>query len=225
MSSIGLEAVSAREGQTSSITNNNSALGKDDFLTLLVAQLQNQDPLNPMDGTDFTAQLAQFSSLEQLQNMNTNLESMHTTETIQTYSNAVSFIGKTVTALGSQIYVNNGRSEDIQFELSDNAAGVFVSIYDENGNYIQSLEYGAMSTGRQSLSWDGYDYLGNASPDGKYQYKITAQDANGGEVEVSTFTADKVTGINYRDGQAYLITDNQEIALGDVVQVMDADTE
>lgn len=225
MSSIGLEAVSSREGQTSSITNSNSALGKDDFLTLLVAQLQNQDPLNPMDGTDFTAQLAQFSSLEQLQNMNTNLESMHTTATIQTYSNAVSFIGKTVTALGSQVYVNSGRSEDIQFELSDNAAGVFVSIYDDNGNYIQSLEYGAMSAGTQSLTWNGYDYLGNQSPDGRYRYSLTALKADGSEVAVSTFTSDKVTGVNYKDGRAYLITANQEIPLGDVVQVMDAQSE
>lgn len=225
MSSIGLEAVSSQEGQTSSITDSNSTLGKDDFLTLLVAQLQNQDPLNPMDGTDFTAQLAQFSSLEQLQNINTNLESMHTTETIQTYSNAVSFIGKIVTALGNQIYVNDGVSEEIQFELSENAAGVYVSIYDEDGNYIQSLEYGAMSAGTQSLSWDGYDYLGNQSPDGTYQYNITAVDSDGSEVDVSTLTADTVTGVNYKDGQAYLITANQEIPLGDVVQVMDADSE
>jgi flagellar basal-body rod modification protein FlgD len=225
MSSIGLEAVSSREGQTSSITTNNSTLGKDDFLTLLVAQLQNQDPLNPMEGTDFTAQLAQFSSLEQLQNMNTNLESMHTTETIQTYSNAVSFIGKTVTALGNQIYMNNGQSEDIQCELSENAAGVFVSIYDENGNFIQDLEYGAMAAGIQRLSWDGNDYLGNQSPDGKYQYSITALDADGEEVDVSNFTTDTVTGVNYKDGQAYLITANQEIPMGDIVQVMDAQSD
>jgi flagellar basal-body rod modification protein FlgD len=225
MASIGLEAVSSRKDQTTSVVGNNDALGKDDFLLMLVAQLQHQDPLNPMDGTDFTAQLAQFSSLEQLQNINTNLESMHTTETIQTYSNAVSFIGKTVTALGSQVYMNNSQCEDIQFELSGNAAGVYVGIYDGNGNYIQSLEYGAMSSGHHSISWDGNDYQGNPSPDGDYQYAITAVDADGKEVDVSTFTSDIVTGVNYKDGQAYLITEHQEIPMGNVVQVMNAESE
>jgi flagellar basal-body rod modification protein FlgD len=223
MSTIGLDAVSARES-TTTISQGNGTMGKDDFLTLLVAQLQAQDPLNPMDGTQFTAQLAQFTSLEQLQNINTNLEGIDNSQNIQTNSGAVGFIGKTVTALGDQMTVSEGQGADIHFDLPQDAAAVFVKIYDQNGSYVQSLEYGGMQAGPQSLSWDGTDQLGAQVPEGRYQYEITAIDAEENELSVTAFTSGKVKGINYKDGHTYLLTDSQEIRMGDVVKVMEDDS-
>jgi flagellar basal-body rod modification protein FlgD len=219
MSTIGLNAVSARDSQLISSTVN-SAMGKDDFLKLLVAQLQAQDPLNPMDGTQFTAQLAQFSSLEQLQNVNANLANIDTSQAIQTNSSAVSFIGKTVTALGDQVYVQDGQSGDINFDLANNASSLYIRLYDQNGNFIQSLEYGRMEAGQQSLGWNGYDYLGGIVPDGSYQYEITAIGDDGREIDVTPFTTGMVTGVNYKNGQTYLLTDYQQIPMGDVVKVI-----
>jgi flagellar basal-body rod modification protein FlgD len=223
MSSIGLEAVSSAGDQTTT-TQASDSMGKDDFLTLLVAQLQAQDPLNPMDSTDFTAQLAQFSALEQLQNVNTNLGTLGTSQAIQTNAGAVDFIGKQITALGNEVDIDDGQSSAIQFNLSGNAATVFVHIYDENGNYVRELESGALSAGQQEISWDGYDYLDGQVPNGTYNYEVTALDGDGQSVNVTTFVNGTVTGVNYKDGQAYLLTGNQQIPMGDVVQVLDSES-
>jgi flagellar basal-body rod modification protein FlgD len=93
-------------------------MGKDDFLHLLVTQLKAQDPLNPMDSTAFTAQLAQFSSLEQLQNINSTLGTLNASQAESTNSQAVQFIGKTITAVGDSLEVRNGQSEDLHFSLN-----------------------------------------------------------------------------------------------------------
>lgn len=223
MSSIGLDAVSSAGDQTTT-TQANDVMGKDDFLTLLVAQLQAQDPLNPMDGTDFTAQLAQFSALEQLQNVNSNLGTLSTSQSIQTNAGAVDFIGKQITALGNEVDIEDGQRAGIQFNLSENAAAVFVHIYDENGNYIREIESGALSAGQQEIAWDGYDYLDGQVPDGTYQYEVTALDADGQTVDVTTFVKGTVSGVNYKNGQTYLLTGNQQIPMGNVVQVLDSES-
>jgi flagellar basal-body rod modification protein FlgD len=217
MATIGLDSIQSLGGQTQA--SQNTVMGKDDFLRLLVAQLQAQDPLNPMDSTGFTAQLAQFSSLEQLQNVNATLENMGTSQAIQTNSQAVSFIGKEVTAIGSSIQVSQGKSSSLQVNLDQDAAAVHFKIYDINGNFIRDIETGPMAAGQGSISWDAKDYLGGQAPDGNYQYEVMAVDANGDSVDAVAFTSGSVTGVNFKNGQAYLITEYQEIPMGNVVQV------
>ena len=223
MTIVGLDSVQSRGGQTQSAQN--QVMGKDDFLNLLVAQLQAQDPLNPMDSTGFTAQLAQFSSLEQLQNVNDNLETLGTSQSIQTNSQAVGFIGKDVTAKGNQVQVADGQSTGLQVDVDEDAASVHVSIYDKNGTFIREFRTGAMAAGQGTIAWDAMDYLGGQVPDGQYEFDATAVDANGESVDITTFTSGRVTGVNYKDGQAYLLTENQEIPMGSVVQVTDPATD
>ena len=100
MTVVGLDQVGSRAAQTTE--SQKSVMGKDDFLQLLVTQLQNQDPLNPADATEFTAQLATFSSLEQLQNINTTLGDVSTSQTVLTNSQAVDYIGKQIQAIGDR---------------------------------------------------------------------------------------------------------------------------
>jgi flagellar basal-body rod modification protein FlgD len=219
MTVFGLDNVASRGGQTTATASD--GMGKNDFLRLLVVQLQAQDPLNPMDATAFTAQLAQFSSLEQLQNMNSTLNGIGTSQTVLTNSQAVGFIGKTVTAVGDQIQVAQGSSDPLRFSLGTDAAGVYVKIYNAQGNFIRNLECGAMTAGQQSVSWDGRDTLGNAVPGGTYHFEVKAVDENDQSVQTVTFTQGTVSGVTYKDGRAYLITDNQEIPLGNIVKVMD----
>ncbi len=224
MTTYGLEQVSSLGGQvTTSTTSNDQIMGKDDFLSLLVAQLEAQDPLNPMDSTNFTAQLAQFSSLEQLQNMNTTLSTIGTSQAILTNSQAVGFIGKTITALGDTFQVSNGVSQNLQFSLESDAAGLYAKIYDSSGNYVSQVELGATSAGEQSLTWNAQDYMGEQVPDGDYQFEVTAIDAYGNTVEVTQFASGVVTGVNFKDGQSYLQCGDREIAMGNVVQVISND--
>ena len=107
-------------------------LGKNDFLNLLVTQLQHQDPLNPAESTEFTAQLAQFSSLEQLNNINDNLKNMELFQTSVTNSQAVSYIGKEITARGNTVQLESGLPAECQFELEARAALAVISVYNVN---------------------------------------------------------------------------------------------
>ncbi len=196
-----------------------NVLGKDDFLKLLVTQLQYQDPLNPTDSTEFTAQLAQFSSLEQLGNINDNLGDLQLSQTALNNSQAVNFIGKTVKSSGNSIHLTGGVSDDIQFELGADAKAVFMNIYDSAGNYIKDVESGALSAGEQTLKWDGTDQEGNKVPDGAYTFEVFAVDADDNMVNTTTFTSGTVTGVTFKNGRPCLLAGNKEIPVDTVIQV------
>jgi flagellar basal-body rod modification protein FlgD len=217
MSVVGLNKVGTQAAQTHK--SKTSSMGKDDFLHLLVSQLQNQDPLSPMDSTGFTAQLAQFSSLEELQNINDTLGNVGNSQTILTNSQAVDYIGKKIQAVGDTLRLNDDETATVEFNLDQDAAGVYVKIYNPYGEFVQDLEAGAMSGGRQSLDWDGMDYQNQRAPSGAYRFEVTAMDAEGNTRPVKTFTNGTVFGVFYKNGSAYLLTHDQEISLGDVVQV------
>lgn len=218
MSVVGLDQVGSKAAQTSE-QSKDSVMGKDDFLNLLVAQLQNQDPLNPTDSTEFTAQLATFSSLEELQNINSTLESMETSQAVLTNSQAVDYIGKQVQALGNHISKKGDRIDPVEFNLSEDATGVYVKIYDQDGEFVRDIDLGPMASGQQSVSWDGLDFNDAQAPDGSYFYETMAMDAEDNSIDVTIFTTGLVTGVYYKDGTAFLMTADQEIPLGNVVQV------
>jgi flagellar basal-body rod modification protein FlgD len=221
MTVVGLDQVGSQAAQTTE--SKKSVMGKDDFLQLLVTQLQNQDPLNPADATEFTAQLATFSSLEQLQNINATLGDVSTSQTILTNSQAVDYIGKQIQAIGDRVYMRDGQADPIEFDVGGEAAGVYVKIYNQYGEYVQDLELGAMSAGQHSVQWDGLDQNGRTAPDGTYQYEVAGIDANGNSIAVTSFTTGTVSGVFYKNGIAYLVTADQEVPLGSVVQVLDPD--
>ena len=121
---------------TSTAAVEKESLGKDDFLKMLVAQLQNQDPLNPLDGTDFTAQLAQFSSLEQLDNMNSQLNVIGLYQSSLNNSQSVGLIGQQITANGNSVMVE-GPATILSYDLSGNTDTVSVKIYDQEGSLVR----------------------------------------------------------------------------------------
>lgn len=221
MDIVGLNQVPSRGGQVNS--SKQDVMGKEDFLHMLVAQLKAQDPLNPMDATGFTAQLAQFSSLEQLQNVNNSIERLATSQSIMQNSQAINFIGKTISALGNTIAVEDGTSTPIEVDLGTNAAGAYINVYDTYGQFVRNLEVGALPAGHQSIDWDGLDHLGNQAPDGNYTFEVNALDVQGNTIPTITYTTGSVTGVNFKDGTAYLLTENQEIPMGNVVEVMSMD--
>jgi flagellar basal-body rod modification protein FlgD len=194
-------------------------MGKNDFLNLLVTQLQNQDPLNPADSTEFTAQLAQFSSLEQLSNINDNLKNMELFQTSVTNSQAVSYIGKEITARGNTVQLESGQPAECHFELADNAALAVISVYDTNGGFVTSFETGPLDAGRQSAAWDGTDRDGNLAGSGIYHFEVQAVDANNQDLSVTPLISAVVSGVSFKDQSASLITGLQMIAIDDVMAV------
>ena len=134
-----------------------TGMNKDDFLKLFVTQLQHQDPLNPQDGNQFIAQLAQLSQVEQAYNTNTNLQGLLTAQNNATVVSAVSFIGKEVLAAGSQVALTTGSPSTLNFRLSEPASSLNIDIRDAAGNLVRTLTSGQTAAGDGSITWDGRD--------------------------------------------------------------------
>ena len=217
MTITGLDSVGA--GGSISQPSKPDEMGKDAFLELLVTQLQYQDPLNPMDSTAFTAQLAQFSSLEQLNNVNKNLEYSRLYQSSINNSQAVSFIGKEIRASGDSLEVNNGIPGSSSFSLPAQASRAVVNIYDTDGNLVKIMDAGALDPGEHSMNWDGTDNNGMTVPDGEYRFEVMAYDGGGERIEASTYTTGLVKGVTFRDGKAELRVGERTIALGNIIEV------
>lgn len=216
--SIGVNALNANT-EPIETHKKNDQLGKDAFLKLFVAQLKNQDPLNPMKGTEFTAQLAQFSSLEQLTDINKNLGSLQNYQSAGNNSQAVSFIGKEIKAKGSSFYFNGNDSADIAFKLDNYASDVKLYLYDGQDHLVRIIEKTDLESGMHNLSWNGTGNAGETLPAGNYSFDIMATDMNGNTVNSTTYVSGKVTGITYNNNSAYLMLGKQQVAPADVVEV------
>jgi len=201
----------------------NKVMDKDDFLRLLVAKLTTQDPLSPMKDEDFVAQLAQFSSLEQLTNMNDNLKQDIQWNYLlsQTISNtmATSLIGRTVKAESSILYVEQGGTADVAFNLDRTAAEVTITIRDQNGRAVRTITEKNLETGDHGVKWDGIDDSGAQAAAGAYTIEITATDEDGKSFTPLQRLEGKVMGVTYRDGIALLNVNGQLLPLASVLEV------
>ncbi len=178
------------------------ALGREDFLTMMMAQLQNQDPLNPMDGTDYSAQLAQFSSLEQLINLNDTMGTLKSSLDKGNQSDVTSLLGKEATGNVDSIELANGKAAGGVYNMT--APGdVMITIYDSDGNEVRSLYPGQQDPGNYNIQWDGTDNGGNKVDDGSYKFTVMANTGYGFE-KVSTTVTGKIDSIVYNNGKAYL---------------------
>jgi flagellar basal-body rod modification protein FlgD len=174
-----------------------TSLGQEDFLKLLITQLENQDPLNPQDSTEFTAQLAQFSSLEQLTNINTALSNLQTIVFSQNNASITSLLGKSVLSYGNEIPVVSGQSADIKYDLAQDASLVTVDIYDSSDNLVRTISPGSQSAGRQTVTFDGLDSSGNPLASGTYYYKVSATTLEGNSISATSYSSSgTITGIS-----------------------------
>ncbi len=177
-------------------------LGRDAFLTMLVAQLKNQDPLNPMEGSDFSAQLAQFSQLEQLMSLNDTMEALQTNMGGGSESNIIDYVGKVVTANVDAIEVVDGTPFGGFYNIEE-TSDVMVSIYDESGKEVRTLYPGQKTTGSYDFAWDGRDNTGALVDDGSYKYTVMANTGSG-FIDVPTSVTGTVDSVVYNEGKAYL---------------------
>lgn len=220
-------AASATSGQAGSATaqtdvKGKGAMGQSEFLKLLVTQMKNQDPTNPMDNQQLTAQMAQFSSLEQLMNINTGLTNLLSASNSTTSAQALSLIGKEVTVQGHNTYVKGGKAGDIAMELSGNASAVTITVEDQNGNVVRTITSGAMSAGPQAVKWDGNSDSGSPLPDGMYSYNVEAKDAGGKDLDVTTYAKGIATTISFDKGVAYVHIGDLKFMLSEIVEVNNA---
>lgn len=211
------------DGNSSQSAVASKVLDKDAFMKLLVAKLSNQDPLNPMADEEFVAQLAQFSSLEQLQNMNDNLQQDIQWNYLlsQTISNtmATSLIGRTVRADSSMLYIKDGGTAKVAMTLDRPVTDLTVTIRNENGTVVRTISRDDTPAGDLVIDWDGTDDTGSQCAAGTYTVEVSATDVNGNSYTPDQFIEGLVSGVTYRDGIALLNVNGQQLPLASVLEV------
>lgn len=199
--------MSAISGVTSTTTNTATTAANDanqlsadynNFLILLTTQLQNQDPLDPMDSSEFTNQLVQFSQVEQQIKTNTGLSNIMLQQENLVASGSLAFIGKAINFSGNEPYFNGTDPVAIGYTLEGNAQSSKLYIKDEDGNVIRTMTANN-AAGSYNAVWDGKDNSGQLVEKGKYKVTVDALDSNGDAVKTTTEVNRVVTGIEKTD--------------------------
>ena len=198
-------------------------LGKDSFLKILMAQLSNQNPLDPMDSREMTAQMAQFSALEQLVNINTKMDKLGGDKT-SSFLDAAQLIGMEIKANTNNIDMTEAKATEFGFTLPANADSMKITIRDPNGIVVRTLERAQTVSGPQKIKWDARDSYGAPVPPGEYSYNVEALGPKGARIPVTTEMKGVVTGIQSERGQPVLMMGNNKVRLADIrgVQVPQA---
>jgi flagellar basal-body rod modification protein FlgD len=196
--------------------NNQIAGNFNSFLTLLTTQLQNQNPLDPLDTNQFTQQLVQFASVEQQMNMNTQLQTLVSLQQTAQNSQALGFVGKTVTVNGTTAPLSNGQAQ-WTFNPSSPATATF-TVTDSTGQTVYS-KTGTVQPGTQQFNWNGLDSSGRQWADGNYTLTVTAVGANGQSVAIPTTVTGMVDSVDLTQSPPLLSIGGQTYTLNQILSV------
>jgi flagellar basal-body rod modification protein FlgD len=209
---------------TSSTTESDetsAGLGQDAFLKMFLAQVTNQDPLNPMDNTEFTAQLATFSQLEQLTQIAESMEGIGRMEAAIERNTVLSYIGRDVTIAGNKVPVTNGSTGSISYTM-EKTGDVRVIITNDKGVTVATEELGFLTEGRHTYVWKGTDMWGEVVDDGTYKVTFAAYDHDTGEsIKVSDLMVTaRATGYEMdEDGNQYVLLGSAAVDVSKILGV------
>ena len=195
-------------------------MGQDQFLAMLVTQMNYQDPMEPMDSQQMASQLAQFTTVEQLTQINENLQDSLDAQLLmnQSLNNTMSaqLMGLEVNATNEIVMLEDGETTSIMYELPNNSTDVTITIYNSDGEVVQTNELGVKSIGDYTYEWDGKNDQGSIQNDGLYIFEVTAKSTEGNDLAVEQYALGIVTGVTYEEGQAVLMMGTLPIYLPNV---------
>jgi flagellar basal-body rod modification protein FlgD len=210
---------SAPERASRSASGTEAGAAKEQFLQLLVAQLQHQDPLNPMDAKELTAQLALFSLVEQALETNQQLKTLNLYEASANNARAVNLIGKEILAQGDKVAVGETGAAPLCFKLLGESAQTQIHVYDSSGKLVRTLDLGRRSAGEQSVAWDGLDQQGGTLPYGTYSFQVMARDTKGKSVDVEQYLKGRADAATFREGVTSVLVNGNPVPLGSILEV------
>lgn len=210
----GVNNTSAALNQSAKSSGTDAQSMQDQFLTLLVAQLQNQDPTNPMDNAQMTSQMAQISTVSGIEKLNSTVESVTSQFASMQMLQGVSMIGHTVLSAGNHLGLAAKEAEDgtkhltgtAAFDLDASASNVTVTITDANGKLVDTIEMGSANAGRNYFTWDGSDYTGESMD---LRFKVTATNGEAA-VKSTTLSPNAVVATSISNGSLMLELANGE---------------
>jgi len=213
-----LDAIQASKTTATTNVKTTDVVNKNDFFKLLIAQLKNQDPTKPLDATAFTAQLAQFSSLEQLGNVNSNLATLLSQQGLLSKMQSSQLAGKYVVASGDQTnaFTAQGKPVELGYELAQDASRVLVTIFDQAGRAVDMFEKTNQPKGMNKATWSN-----GSARSGSFTFTVAAYDGQGQSFAAQTLTEGTVSSVNYRDGQVYVKVNNREVGIDQILSVTD----
>lgn len=194
---------------------------QDRFMKLLVTQLQNQDPLNPMDSAETTSQMAQINMVTQLSQLNDSFTSLMSSFSAQQTLQAASVIGKSVLAAGSTVNYDGTSAVDFQSNILSGLRGGMVQVVNSSGAVVQEIEFGQQSfTGYGDFSWDGKTAEGTTAPAGDYTIRAYGVQSDGSAVQLETQTWQKVSSVALNGGSTKIVlADGSAVDLTSVAQI------
>jgi len=191
----GVSSSTKKTSSTSSATGGQT-LGKDAFLQLLVTQMQNQNPLDPQDNSEFVAQLAQFSSLEGITSLNESVSSITSAMASSQALQASSLVGRSVIVQNDKAIVDTADSFNAQFVVPQAISEAKVTITDKDGNTVKTIELGEQKAGYGDFIWDGTNNKGEKVDPGTYTFTATTT-VDGKAVQMNTLLPAKVTSVSF----------------------------
>lgn len=203
-------------------TAGNPNLDKDAFFKLMLTQMKNQDPTNPLKSHEMAAQLANFSSLEQMQNMNRTLEDMKNAQKPSENFQALNLIGKAVAGDSSKVVRGPAdKSHDFKFNLPMDASEVSIKVRDGEGNIVRTYNLKNLKKGENKLTWNGEDEKAMSAAQGEYQFIAEAKTADGKKLGIKTDFEGMISGVSYSGDGPILHVGNQSIRFSDVRKITD----
>lgn len=192
---------------------------QDRFLKLLVTQMKNQDPLNPLDNAQVTSQMAQLSTVSGIEKLNSTVEALSSSMLASQSLQAVSMIGHAVLVPGTQIDLQNGKA-NAGIELVQPADSVSVNITDTSGNVVRTLQLGSQNSGLVQVLWDGRTDDGVSAAEGKYQFNAEAV-LGGKQSEASTLSYGLVNSVaQTQSGVTVNVGQLGEVSLTTIRQIL-----
>ncbi|RDK06465.1 flagellar hook assembly protein FlgD [Cupriavidus lacunae] len=193
---------------------------QNNFLKMLVTQMNNQDPLNPMDNSQLTSQLAQISTVSSMQTMNGTLTQLLGQVSAGRAMNSAGLIGHTVMVPGSQVSVKDGVASQIGVDIPSTADAVTVSVVDKDGTVVRTIDMKGQVAGVHDIAWDGKNDAGVAVADGDYTFKVNAT-ANGTSVQPVALVYGKVQSVSGdTNGVLVDIGNGQSAGVDDVRRIL-----
>jgi flagellar basal-body rod modification protein FlgD len=199
-----------------------AALDKDSFMKLLLTQMKHQDPTNPLQSHEMAAQLAQFTSLEKLTNINDSIAALTKAQAPTQNFEALNLIGKAVAADSGKIdRLDESDSHPIAFQLSGDAPQAEIQISDAQGNVVRKLSTTNLKAGRNEIVWNGKTEEGRDAPKGAYTAAVNAKASNGSRLFADTKVEGIISGVNFTPQGAMVMIGRQSVPLKDIKQIVD----
>ncbi len=215
-----IDALGAAFGSQTASSQASLANNFDMFLTLLTEQMKAQDPLNPLDSTEFVNQLVNFSSVEQEIRSNQNLESLISIQAASAQGAAVGFIGREATVASPNASLEDGSAE-WTYIMPEDSQGTLVSIEDSNGRTVATFE-GESTAGTHVFEWNGQDLSGNTVEDGIYTMEVSAVNADGDPMQPDILTTARVTGVDFSGSEVVVELNGLFVRLSSVRSLREA---